>query len=506
MGLFSRTLSRLEELKKALTRDPASRQFLALADEYRKQGQTREAIAVLERGLEQDPSAVAGHVALGRLLQQGGRLDEALASFHAALRLDPQNLVALRQTADVHLSRGDTVEAIKKLKLFRGLSPGDREVNDLIRQLGIDLAAAGSPRPPIRTEKDVPTPPAPEFRTGGIPVQRARPAASTPFVVTAPVSALPAVPPLPTAFETGIGHSSLPADHSVPFGVSSGPEPFGADDGAGADTWPGLAESTPARASLTAPAPDEGLPFSPTVASIPPLSPAPPALPEVGFESSTSPFEEAAGSAFAAVAASSAVADAPAVPAVTETLAALLHAQGHLGEARVAYQELARTEADPDRSRRFHVLAEEISVAWPETVRGRLGAWVAPFSRSLGRRDIGLSGAVEELVDRLGYCAAVVTDFEGVPVVDAGPRSEAEAMENLAAELTAFWKNVRRSRAEIGEGALDSLILSGVAGSVAVKAITPGYALLLKVGPDVPAGRVRFEAARAAEKLRPGLV
>ena len=79
-------------------------------------------------------------------------------------------------------------------------------------------------------------------------------------------------------------------------------------------------------------------------------------------------------------------------------------------------------------------------------------------------------------------------------------------MENLAAELTAFWKNVRRSRAEIGEGALDSLILSGTAGSVTVKAITPAYALLLKTGPGIPAGRIRFEAARAAEKLRPALL
>ena len=173
MGLFSRTLSRLEELKKALTRDPASRQFLALADEYRKQGQTREAISVLERGLAQDPSAVAGHVALGRLLQQGGRLDEALASFSAALKLDPQNLVALRQTADVHLSRGDTVEAIKKLKLFRGLSPGDREVNELIRQLDGELAAAARSAAPAAAGEGGPPSPAPEFRTGGIPVQRA---------------------------------------------------------------------------------------------------------------------------------------------------------------------------------------------------------------------------------------------------------------------------------------------------------------------------------------------
>jgi predicted regulator of Ras-like GTPase activity (Roadblock/LC7/MglB family) len=191
---------------------------------------------------------------------------------------------------------------------------------------------------------------------------------------------------------------------------------------------------------------------------------------------------------------------------VTETLATLLRAQGHLGEAHVAYRELARTEPEPERARRLLGLAEEISAVRAGTVRGRLEAWVEPFSKCLGRRDVDLSVAVEEVVERLGHSAAVVTDFEGVPVVDAGPRSEAEAMENLSAELTAFWKNVRRSRAEIGEGALDSLVLSGSAGTVAVKAITPAYALLLKTGPGIPAGRIRFEAERAAGKLRPALV
>ena len=489
MGLFSRTLSRLEELKKALTRDPASRQFLALADEYRKQGQTREAISVLERGLEQDPSAIAGHVALGRLFQQGGRLDEALASFHAALRLDPQNLVALRQTADVYLSRGETVEAIKKLKLFRGLSPGDREVNELIRQLDGALAAAAGPRPPLQTERAAPPPPAPELRTGGIPVQRTRAAEPPPAAVVSPVSALPAVPPLPAVLETRVEEPpaglelpdwlEVPPERKAPVVVTVG----GEETGAGA-VAPAI---TPA--PLPGPDTEEEARPQPTAT----LEPSPsPVAAELPFADLADSFALAPGTA--------------GVPVVTETLAALLRAQGHLGEAGVAYEALARTESDPGRARMLLGLAEEISAVRAGTARGRLEAWLEPFSRCLGRRDVDLSGAVEEVVERLGASAAVVTDFEGVPVVDAGPRSEAEAMENLAAELTAFWKNVRRSRAEIGEGALDNLVLSGSTGSVAVKAITPAYALLLKVGPGIPVGRIRFEAARAAEKLRPALI
>lgn len=464
MGLFSRTLSRLEELKKTLTRDPASRQFLALADEYRRQGQVREAISVLERGLAQNPTAVAGHVALGRLLQQGGRLDEALASFSAALRLDPQNLVALRQTADVHLSRGDTVEAIKKLKLFRGLSPGDREVNELIRHLDGELSAAAAPRPPLRPEREPPPPPAPEFRTGGIPVQRApvAPAAPSPSRL---VSSLPDVPPVPAALGEHVAEASSAPEMPAP------PAPSPLETAA-------LPERSDQLEAIPSPGSDD-----------PATSPDVPSRSGASWEDPAVLGPEAS-----------------AAPAMTETLAELLRAQGHLGDARDAYRQLARTETQPDRARRLLDLANEISGVQAGTARGRLESWVEPFTRTIGRTDLDLVEAVQEVVERLGATAAVVTDFEGVPVVDVGPRSEAEAMENLAAELTAFWKNVRRSRAEIGEGALDSFVLSGTDGSVTVKAITPAYALLLKAGPGIPAGRIRFEAARAAEKLRPALL
>jgi predicted regulator of Ras-like GTPase activity (Roadblock/LC7/MglB family) len=194
------------------------------------------------------------------------------------------------------------------------------------------------------------------------------------------------------------------------------------------------------------------------------------------------------------------------VPTTTETLAELLRAQGHLGEAERAYRELAMSAADAERGRRLAAIADEISASRTGTARGRLEAWVEPFSRSRGRSETDLVGAVEEVLERLGASAAVVTDFEGVPVVSVGPRVESEAMENLAAELTAFWKNARRSRAEIGEGALDSLVLSGASGTAAVKVITPGYALLLKTDPTIPVGRIRYEAARAAGQLRPTLL
>lgn len=452
MGLFSRTLSRLEELKKVLTRDPASRQFLALADEYRKQGQVKEAIAVLEQGLAKNPSAVAGHVALGRLLQQTGRVDSAIASFQAALRLDPQNLVALRQTADLCLAKGDKVEAIKKLKLYRGLNPGDREVNEIIRQLDAELSALAAPRPAagLRSEEHPASP-------GPVPV----------FAFPSPRPPAPAKEPASVA----VSPESRPKPPVADVPAPSPPSPAEAVPPPEAVPAGGHTPSADADAPVASPAEVLG-------ASAEPLAP-PPVL--------GSPARAA-------------------VPGATETLAALLREQGHLGEAERTYRDLAASARDEEEARRLSSVAAEIAASRAGTVRGRLEAWVEPFARCRERCDADLVGAVEEVFRRLPAAAAVVTDLEGVPVVSVGPRSESEAMESLAAELTAFWKNARRSRTEIGEGALDGLILSGAEARAAVLAITPGYALLLKTDPGVPVGRIRHEAARAAEQLRPALL
>src|SRR5450759_1293915 len=149
MALFggpSTPVSRLKELKRLLQKDPTSRQFLALAEEYRRHGKYRDAVITLERGLQLHSTSVAAHVALGRTYQQLDRLEDAIRAFTSALRLDRENLVAIRQLAEVYLAKGDKVEAIKKLKLYRGLQSGDRDVNDIIQRLEEEMSAAVADR------------------------------------------------------------------------------------------------------------------------------------------------------------------------------------------------------------------------------------------------------------------------------------------------------------------------------------------------------------------------
>ncbi|MEO6323930.1 MAG: tetratricopeptide repeat protein [Thermoanaerobaculia bacterium] len=151
MALFGRSISRLDELKKSVAKDPTSRQFLALADEYRRAGKLREAAETLESGLRENPGYTAAFVALGRIHQVSQRFDDAIAAFQSALKTDRDNLVAIRQLADCYLKKGEKVEAIKKLKLFRGLQPGDRDVEEIIQQLDAELNAP-KPRTGVRVE------------------------------------------------------------------------------------------------------------------------------------------------------------------------------------------------------------------------------------------------------------------------------------------------------------------------------------------------------------------
>ncbi len=499
MGLFSRTLSRIDEIKRSLTRETGPRQFLAVADEHRREGRPREAIDILEAGLAQNPSSVAGFVALGRLLQQTGQLDEAIGSFQSALKLDPQNLVAIRQLAEVHLTRGEKVEAIKRLKLFRGLSPGDREVAELIRQLDAELAPPPSPRAGIRISVPaVPHPPVPGVTS---PTRTA--------VAPQPSRVPEAAPPLASP---ATGPSIVPEVEALPDVPAWGAMPEPPD--AGVAPEPARVLDPPAASSVHVPAEDSERLAEPLPAQVQ----EPPAVdqePEILVQGA--PAEAASPLPFAsspppepAVPPPPAVVPMPEpplpVPGATETLAGLLRAQGHLGRAREAYLELARNEPDEALAQRYLDAAAEIASARSASARGRLEAWVEPFARDSRPSDGDLVTAVEEIVGRLAPAAALVTDLEGVPVVTVGPRSEAEAMESLSAELTAFWKNVRRARGDVGAGALQSLVLTGSAGAAAVQAITPEYALLLKTGPGVPVGRIRYEAARAAEQLRPALL
>jgi tetratricopeptide (TPR) repeat protein len=146
--------AQIRELKKRVDREPGSRFFVPLADEYRRAGRLPEAIAALETGLTVHGGYVAARVALARAYLEAGRIEDSIAAFSRALADDPSNLVAAKALGDLHVSRGEPLQALKRYLRYRAIS-GDRRLDDVIARLERETAA-----PPV-AEAAIPHPPPP---------------------------------------------------------------------------------------------------------------------------------------------------------------------------------------------------------------------------------------------------------------------------------------------------------------------------------------------------------
>ncbi len=572
MALFggpSQPVSRLEELKRLLQRDPTSRQFLALAEEYRRHGKYRDAVITLERGLAMHQNSVAGHVALGKTYQQLDRLEDAIRAFTNALRIDRENLVAIRQLAEVYLAKGDKVEAIKKLKLYRGLKAGDREVGDIIARLEQEMSAAvgerpgfrsGATRPAVEAPPGFPpreTPPVSGINRRAALLRRLEISSSVPVPAAAaePPHAVADVPPPPPYAPPARGQDPLELtydrssmgreDRGGPLDVPPPPPPPppSSEDvfaQAGEPEPPPPPEIPPYTAPIeTMPSP-EPPPFEAMPAIEPPPPPqaepgpaaaAPRAEPEDMDDAPTKPFEFPAhlyrvGAASATVPPSPSAPPSYAVepePPAFETVAAPPRREPPAPEPIVTEtlaslyekqgfagdaREAWETLAakEPDAERAGELQERAAALPAERTDRPHLRRLARRFPRRTEATAGDLQGMIRALVESTeGIRAATLTDLEGLPVVMAGPGAREGAQEILVAELTTFLKSVGRTERETAAGGLRAMTLAGAHGTAVVARVNDDYSLILRVDPDAILGEVRWEAERTARALRPAV-
>jgi tetratricopeptide (TPR) repeat protein len=158
--------SRIRELEGRVAREPGSRFFMPLAEEYRKAGRLPDAIKALESGLALHEGYVAARIALARAHLEAGRIDDSVAAFSKALAEDPSNLVAAKALGDLHLSRGEPLDALKRYLRYRAIS-GDRRLDALIHRLQAETG-------PDQTPDVTPAPPPPPAGPGS-PIDSAGP-------------------------------------------------------------------------------------------------------------------------------------------------------------------------------------------------------------------------------------------------------------------------------------------------------------------------------------------
>jgi tetratricopeptide (TPR) repeat protein len=329
--------ARLRDLKKRVEREPSSRVFVPLAEEYRKAGRLSESIQALEDGLAAHPGYVGARVALARAFLEVGRIDESMAAFSQVLVDDPSNLVAAKALGDIHLSRGEPMEALKRYLRFRAVS-GDRRLDEVIAKLREETAPApdAAPAPPL----------APPALASPAPIEPVEAPTPPPLMV----SPLPAIDLWP---------APLPRRDTDPFDITSVPY--------ARSPKPGPTVAEPAESMLSRDVRLDGIP-SRRASDDEEIVTRKIRLPEA-----TWPFEPALERPWLPEAAVTPEATAPAEPGAAEasgrTLAELYLEQGHLDEAlRVADELLLSSPGDEVLQRLRDDAADRLAVSAPATV------------------------------------------------------------------------------------------------------------------------------------------
>ena len=115
----------IERLREKIEKDPNSKLFVPLAEEYKKAGMYDEAIDALIKGLEKQPSYLSARVSLGKIYVERGMLADAMAEFEKVIAAIPENLYAHKKLAEIYRELGDKDKAIREFKTVLKLNPLD---------------------------------------------------------------------------------------------------------------------------------------------------------------------------------------------------------------------------------------------------------------------------------------------------------------------------------------------------------------------------------------------
>jgi tetratricopeptide (TPR) repeat protein len=127
---------RLEELSAEYSKDPTSRKFLPLAEEYRKSRMYDEAIYICKEGLKHHPDFVQALLTLARCQVETKDFDAAKVTLKEILDKNVDNPSANKMLGELHMRRGEFVIAREHFQKAQAARPGDIEIEGYLRQMG----------------------------------------------------------------------------------------------------------------------------------------------------------------------------------------------------------------------------------------------------------------------------------------------------------------------------------------------------------------------------------
>jgi tetratricopeptide (TPR) repeat protein len=145
---------RLTQLRARWEADPASRIFLQLAEEYRHLGRVQDALAVLDKGLEEHPGYLSALVAKGRCHLELADGESARVVLERVVKQDATQMVANKLLVRAYLETGEPVKARERLDLYSLLNDSDPEIEDLRRRIRQLERPAPPEKPPEKQERE----------------------------------------------------------------------------------------------------------------------------------------------------------------------------------------------------------------------------------------------------------------------------------------------------------------------------------------------------------------
>jgi tetratricopeptide repeat protein len=179
--------SEIEKLERRYAENPQGLTFAPLAEVHRKNGDVARALELLRAGLELHPNYIPASIVLGRCHWDLGDLPAAESAFAHVLRLDDENVIALKSLADINERLERFGEAQRWLHRLVSVDRSNEEAREQLSRL--EAAKERGPRPPASPPEPAPASDLPHEIAAVEPA----PVKSTPS--PAPVAGPPAADP-----------------------------------------------------------------------------------------------------------------------------------------------------------------------------------------------------------------------------------------------------------------------------------------------------------------------